>query len=213
MIHAAKPGLTARMTLRRLSALALAVTVLAALGLQFWLNGATPGLEAWPVRAWDLMRYFTILTCGLVAVLMLREALGHPVTATWQATALLSVIMVGVIFQILLAPPAPPQGLAWWPDFAFHAAIPVLTGVWWAVWGQKPLTLSALPRWLLWPIAYCAYALIRGGVEGRYPYFFLDIGQFGAAQVALNVAGLVLVFAAAGLAIWTAARLLPRSAV
>jgi hypothetical protein len=198
---------------RRLFALALALIVLAAISLQFWLNGATPGLEPWGIRAWDLMRYFTILTCGLVAVLMLREAMGRPVSGNWQATALLSIVMVGVIFQILLAPPEPPQGLAWWPDFGFHAAIPVLTLVWWAVWGEKPLSLKALPVWLLWPVAYCTYALIRGGFEGRYPYFFLDIGQFGAMQIAINIAGLVLVFAAAGTVIWTAARYLPRSAV
>jgi hypothetical protein len=201
------------MTLRHVSALAIAVIVFAALGVQFWLNGATPGLEPWSVRVWDLLRYFTILTCGLVALLMLAEAFGRPVSAHWQATALLSIIMVGVIFQIILAPPQPPQGLAWWPDFAFHAAVPVLVTLWWTVWGQRPLTLSALPRWLLWPVAYCAYALVRGLGEGRYPYFFLDIGQFGAAQVALNIAGLVMVFALAGLLIWIAARLLPKSAV
>jgi hypothetical protein len=205
--------MTGRMTLRRLSALALALIALAALGLQFWLSGATPGLEPWTIRAWDLLRYFTILTVGLVAVLMLCEALGRGVSANWQACALLSILMVGVIFQIVLAPPDPLNGLAWWPDFAFHAAIPVLTLLWWSVWGARPLTLKGLPLWLLWPVAYCAYALIRGAVEGRYPYFFLDVGQFGVGQVLLNIAGLVAVFATAGLLIWRAARLLPRSAV
>lgn len=60
-------------------------------------------------------------------------------------------------------------------------------------------------------MAYCLYALVRGAFEGRYPYFFLDIGQFGALRVAVNIAGLVAVFALTGLAIWTTARLLPRS--
>jgi hypothetical protein len=209
---APRPVFSAKMT-RRLAALALAATAFGSLGLQFWLNGAAPGLEPWGTRAWDLLRYFTILTVGLIGVLMLAEAHGHPVSANWQATALVNILMVGLIFQILLAPPEPPKGLAWWADFGFHAAIPILMLVWWVLWGTRPLRLRDLPRWLLWPIAYCAYALIRGGIEGRYPYFFVDVGQFGAAQVALNIVGLVLVFATAGLIIWVVARFLPRSAI
>jgi hypothetical protein len=49
------------MTLRRLSALALALIVVASIGLQFWLNGFKPELAPWATRAWDLLRYFTIL--------------------------------------------------------------------------------------------------------------------------------------------------------
>lgn len=198
---------------RRLAALLIALCVLAALGLQFHLNGATPGLEPWGTRAWDLLRYFTILTCGLVAALMTAEAAGRAVPADWHATAVLNILMVMLVFQILLAPPEPLAGLAWWPDFGFHLAVPILTLLWWLVWGPVPLRLAALPLWLLWPVAYCAYALIRGGAEGRYPYFFLDIGRFGAGQVALNIAGLVLGFATAGLLLWAVARILPRSAV
>jgi hypothetical protein len=165
------------------------------------------------VRVWDLLRYFTILTCGLVGVLMAREAMGRQVAGNWHAAATLSIVMVGIIFQILLAPPESTKGIAWWPDFAFHAAVPVLTAVWWALWAPKPLALAAPPYWLLWPVAYCFYALIRGAVEGGYPYFFLDIGQFGAAQIAINIVGLVLVFALCGLVIWFASRLLLRSTV
>lgn len=198
---------------RRITALFLVLAVLASLALQFWLNGAKPGLEPWGIRTWDLLRYFTILTCSLVAVLMASEASGRPVTGNWHATAVLNILMVMVIFQIVLAPPEPPKGLDWWPDFGFHVAVPILTFLWWLVWGPKPLRLADLPRWLLWPVAFCIYALIRGGIEGKYPYFFLDIGQFGAGQVALNIAGLVLVFATGGLVIWAIARFLPRSAV
>jgi hypothetical protein len=197
------------MTLRRLSALLLAVIVLAALVGQFLLNGAKPGLEPWGIRAWDLMRYFTILTCGLVGILMAQEALGRRIGTNWHTTATLSIIMVGVIYQLLLAPDVPPTGIDWWPDFGFHIAIPVLTAVWWAVWAAKPLALKSLPFWLLWPFGYCLYALIRGVIGGQYPYFFLDIDQFGLAQVALNIIGLVAVFAATGLLLWLASRALP----
>lgn len=212
MIGAAPDAFLPRMTLRRLSALALALIALAALWGQFVLNGAKPGLEPWGARAWDLLRYFTIVTNGLVAALMTREAAGRPVGGNWHATAVLSIAMVGVIYQILLAPPEPLTGADWWPDFAFHAAVPALTVAWWLAWAPKPLALAHLPLWLGWPFGYCLYALTRGSVEGRYPYFFLDIGQFGALRISLNIAGLVAVFAVTGLVVWTAARLSRRSA-
>jgi len=124
--------------------------------------------------------------------------------------AAMNIAMVGVIYQILLAPPEPMTGIDWWPDFGFHVAIPIMTVLWWGVWAPKPLALAALPIWLIWPTAYCGYALVRGGIEGKYPYFFFDIAKFGPAQVAINVAGLVLVFAGAGLVVWVLARILPQ---
>jgi hypothetical protein len=201
------------MTLRRLSALGLLMIVVLTIALQFALNGAKPGLEPWGARAWDLMRYFTILTCTLVALVMLAESLGRKVGRNLHATMVNSIVMVGVIYQVLLAPEEPLTGIDWWPDFGFHIAIPVLTALWWGIWGPKPLALGALPLWLLWPFSYCGYILLRGAVEGRYPYFFIDVAQFGAVQVAINIAGLVLVFALSGLGLWVVARLLPRSAV
>ncbi|OYW53064.1 MAG: hypothetical protein B7Z31_12185 [Rhodobacterales bacterium 12-65-15] len=201
------------MTVKRLSALTIALTVIASRGLQFALNGAKPGLAPWGARTWDLLQFFTILTCGLVAAVMMREAAGKPVSRNWHATIVVNIAMVGVIYQVLLAPPEPLAGLDWWPDFGFHVVIPVLTVLWWGAFGPKPLALSALPLWLIWPTAYCGYALIRGGIEGSYPYFFLDVAKLGALQVAINVAGLVTVFAGAGLVVWLTARLLPRSAV
>jgi hypothetical protein len=196
------------MKIRRLSALALVLIVLAALLGQFALNGLKPELENWGIRLWDLLRYFTILTCGLVGTLMAFEAMGRPVGQNRHATATLSIIMVGVIYQLLLAPPEPLTGIDWWPDFGFHVAIPVLTAVWWIVWAPKDLVLKSLPIWLVWPTGYCLYALIRGAITGQYPYFFFDIGQFGAIQVAINIVGLVTVFAFTGLLLWAASRAL-----
>ena len=82
------------MSIARLTALCLSLIVAAALIGQFILNGKQPDLQNWGLRVWGLMRYFTILTCGLVGVLMTREAFGHRVAANWHATVTLSIIMV-----------------------------------------------------------------------------------------------------------------------
>ena len=194
------------MTTSRLTALCLALIVAAALIGQFILNGALPEVQNWGLRIWGLMRYFTILTNGLVAVVMIRHALGRPVSADLHMTAALAIAMVGVIYQTLLVPPVPLTGAAWWTDFAFHAAVPLLAVLWWWAFAPKPARLASLPRWLLWPLGYCIYILIRGGIEGRYPYFFIDVGQFGLGRVLANVAGFVVVFGVAGVAMWALGR-------
>lgn len=196
--------------MKRLGAAAIAVAAFLALVLQFHLNGSKPGLENWALRGWDLLRFFTILTNLLVIILMSREALGRPAGKHWLATAALNMTMVGIIFQLLLAPPEPLQGLAWLPDFFFHAAVPMLMLVWWILWAPKDLSFRDLPRWLMWPVAYCFYILVRAGFDGNYVYFFLDIKSFGIAAIALNIVGLVFVFAAFGALMIQIARRLNR---
>jgi hypothetical protein len=184
--------------MKRMTAGLIALAVVFALSAQFWLNGSKPGLEGYGARSWDLMRYFTILTNALVGVLMIRIARGAGVRRRWLGTAALNIAMVGIVYQILLAPPEPFTGLNWWSDFLFHAGVPLAMVLWWAVYAAPRALWGDLPWWLLWPVGYCAYILIRAGLDGNYPYFFIDAARFGYGRVALNVLGLVLVFAASG---------------
>ena len=51
------------------------------------------------------------------------------------------------------------------------------------------------------PIAYLVYALVRGAIDGKYPYPFIDVGNLGWLQTALNAGGIALGFIIAGLAL------------
>jgi hypothetical protein len=195
------------MTARRSLALIIALAAIASLMGQFYLNGAKPGLEPWGARAWDLARYFTILTNGLVAFVMVQEAMGWHANRDLHLTAVINITMVCLIYQTLLAPEVPFQGLNWWTDFGFHLGVPVAAFLWWLSFGPREEPLRRLPYWLIWPVVYCIYALIRGAFTGSYPYFFLDIPRFGAGQITLNIVGLVLVFAVAGAVIWGMGRM------
>lgn len=198
------------MTARRLTALLIALVAIAALWGQFVINGSKPGLEHWGWRLWGLMRFFTILTNALVVAQMGLVALRGRVSADLEATACLNIAMVGIIYHTLLAPETPFTGADWYTDFAFHTLVPVLVPLWFAAFGQNDLRLSRLPLWLIWPLVYCIYAMIRGQVTGIYPYFFVDVAQFGLPRILLNIAGLVAVFALAGLMLWVLARALNR---
>ncbi|NHB76176.1 Pr6Pr family membrane protein [Rhodobacter calidifons] len=187
-------------------ATATALVALVALAMQLWIAATAanrpPGMAAW----WWLAGYFTILTNLAVAALMGRIALGSGLSARVQGGLVLSILMVGLVYHALLARLWAPRGLAWWTDQALHSATPLLTLVWWLGFGDRRVGLHDLPVWLGWPALYAVYALLRGAATGFWPYPFLDADRLGWAEVAGNLAGMVLAFAALGLVLIALAR-------
>lgn len=207
MTPAPTPAMTAP---ARLCAALIAVLGLVGLAWQFHLQGDTPDLVPWGARAWHMARYYTHLTNLLLALYLARVALTGISGANGAMTLTLSILMVGIIYRLLLAPAEPLAAPNWYPDFILHVAIPVLMALWWLTFADKTLRLAALPIWLSLPALYCAYALIRGTIAGSYPYFFFDIGRFGVGQVLVYCAGLVAVFALCGLCLWATGRAMSR---
>jgi hypothetical protein len=194
--------------LERIVAFGIAALAMIGLGWQFHINGAT--VPEWGPRAWLMAFYFTNITNLLVAVHMLSVASGRKTAPDFTTSITLSIIMVGIIYRLLLAPEVPKPAPEWYPDFFVHVAVPILTTIWWIIWAPKGLRIRDLPTWLVLPLAYCAYALIRGSMQGSYPYFFFDIGKFGLGAVSGNCIGLVFVFGVCGVALWIIARLIRR---
>jgi hypothetical protein len=61
------------------------------------------------------------------------------------------------------------------------------------------LRVADVPRWLVYPVAYLAYILVRGVVTGLYPYPFIDVGALGYAGALRNALVLVAGFVCVGL--------------
>jgi hypothetical protein len=167
------------------------------------------GIAAGPAQAvWRLSGFFTILTNCWVALAMGWVALGGRLGAVAAAALTLSIVMVGIVYHLLLAALWSPQGLAWWADQGLHSAVPAAVALWW--WRhaeRRGLDLSRLPVLVAWPVAYSAYALLRGATTGWFPYPFLDANALGWGAVAVNVGGLALTFAALGAVLVGLARL------
>jgi hypothetical protein len=53
--------------------------------------------------------------------------------------------------------------------------------------------------WSAYPVAYLAYALIRGRIVGSYPYPFIDVADLGYRRTLLNSLGLLFMFISLGL--------------
>ena len=172
-------------------ALAVLVTLILRAGITMDERGA--GLAD---ALWRMAKFFTIWTntaVGVTAALIAwRGSAGQQV----PAALVLSIAAVGLVYHILLAPEVPLVGLDLIVDHMMHTVLPILWIAYWATLLPKDrLRFARVPLWLAWPLAYCAYGLVRGRIEGDYPYFFLDLGALGPAGVAAWVAALTLAFA------------------
>lgn len=174
-------------TARLLAAIIVLVAV-ASLILQFVVVRAEYGYSV-PHSVWVMARYLTILTTVLVAGTFAAIATAwRPVGARWLAALTLATLLVAVGFHTLLRGVNPIEGLEVWSDFGFHTAGPALVAFYWLSFTPRgQLRLGDLPLFLTWPGIYVSYALTRGGLDGRFPYPFLDPSAIGWSPVLWTV--------------------------
>jgi len=144
--------------------------------------------------------YFTILTNIIVALcftaLLIKQDskrgnfLSQPKVLT--ATAVY-ITVVGIVYNLVLRSVWNPQGLQLIVDELLHSFIPTLFVLYWWIFAPKnELQWKDALRWLLYPLTYFIYILIRGKFSGQYPYPFIDVGNLGYYTVYLN-SGIVFV--------------------
>lgn len=151
--------------------------------------------------AWDMARYFTILTNLLVAVTfaVISRPIRDGLPAAWVAALTFAMVMVGGIYHLLLSHLVSFTGLGWWADHGLHTVGPLAILGWWLIHAPKRrLDYADLPIFVLWPAIYAAYALARGAQDGVYPYPFVDLTTLSRVAVAVNFAGLTVVFLLGG---------------
>jgi hypothetical protein len=161
---------------------------------------------------WIMVRYFTILTNFIVALVSTGLALG------WSAFAkpsllggtTMAIVLVGVVNHLLLRGLLELSGGAKLADTILHYVTPVAVLIFWLLLVPKGnLIRRDPPRWAVYPLVYLAYALVRGTADGKFAYPFLDYTQ-GVAQTAVTVLLILLAFVAGGFALVWADGLLAR---
>jgi hypothetical protein len=183
----------------RIAAALVAFAAWAGLAIQF--NATLNQVESLPATLFVLARYFTVLTNLLVAMTFTAVALGRPVSSFWLGCVTLAIVLVGVVYMLLLRGLLDLSGGARTADALLHNVVPLLTPAYWLLFAPKGRL-----RWrdpLIWsglPIIYLAYALIRGRLEGRYAYPFIDVGALGLGQTLINSLAIGACFVIAGLA-------------
>ncbi len=146
--------------------------------------------------------FFTILTNTLVAIYFTHRAIGQKglrlrlLDAEGMLTAVTGYIfVVGLVYQVALRHIWQPTGLQMVVDELLHTVIPMLVLVYWVLHVERAeLSWKHIPRYLIYPVVYLVYILLRGALSGFYPYPFIDVGALGLTQTLLNAIVLLVVF-------------------
>lgn len=195
--------------MHRLLAIFIALAAWAGLVVQFAATFSQAG--SFMETLWILLRFFTIITNLLVAVTMTGLARGRRVSPFILGGLTLAIIFVGLIYATLLHGLAQLSGLALFADYLLHYVVPVAMAVYWLAFAPKiGLKLRDPLLWSIYPLVYLFYVVVRGSVDGRYPYPFIDVANLGYGRIILNSLMLLVAYLLAGFVLVVVARSLAR---
>lgn len=157
----------------------------------------------------SFLSFFTVLTNTLVVVvlsywLVKRESAAKrvflaPVISSGIAV---SIVVVSLAYNLLLRHLWTPEGFQFIADELLHDVMPVLFLIfWWRCVPKGSLRVKHIAGWVLYPLVYFAYVLLRGHLLGQYQYPFIDVGSLGYPQVLVNAGGILLGFIVIALAV------------
>jgi hypothetical protein len=146
--------------------------------------------------------YFTVITNTLVATVLTCQLTSRESAARrwflqpWVSSGIaVSIAVVSLAYNVLLRHLWDPEGWQWLADELMHDVMPLLFLAWWWMYVPKgTLRWAHIPLWLIYPLVYFAYALLRGHLLAAYPYPFIDVDKLGYPQVLLNAGGLLVGF-------------------
>ncbi|MHB8209187.1 Pr6Pr family membrane protein [Mucilaginibacter sp.] len=121
------------------------------------------------------------------------------------------IIIVSLIYNLVLRQIWNPQGLQKFGDELLHVVMPGLFILFWIFCTSKQNLKWNVGLWLIYPLIYAAYIIIRGTLTGAYPYPFMDAGNLGYVKVFLNTGGLVIVFLSFSLLLVALGKLLAKT--
>ena len=184
--------------MHRLAAALVALAAWAGLAVQFAATFSQTGSLVGTL--WILLRFFTVITNLLVAVTMTRVATGRRISPSLLAGLTLAIIFVGIIYATLLHGLVALSGLALVADVLLHYVVPIAMAVYWLAFAPKiGLAWRDAALWCVYPLAYLFYVVLRGSVDGRYPYPFIDVTTLGYGRIVLNSLMLLVAYLLAGL--------------
>ena len=141
--------------------------------------------------------FFTILTNTLAAIYFTvrateKKAFNRPGTLT---AITVYITIVGLVYQVLLRHIWEPTGLQKVVDELLHTINPLLVILyWWLFEIKQQIKYRQVFSWLIYPLVYLVFILLRGSFSGFYPYPFINVQEIGFAQTLTNAALLLAFF-------------------
>jgi hypothetical protein len=168
-------------------------------------------IERGKFNAVNFFSYFTIETNILVVVTLLLSAVAIAADKSNKFDLLRSattvyILVVGIGFSLLLSGLDGVELTAVpWDNVVLHYIIPVaMLADFLTDRPRRKLAFKKALLWLLFPVMYATYSLVRGGMTGWYPYPFLNPDISGAASVVTTIVSL---FALGIILIWGVGKL------
>lgn len=145
----------------------------------------------------NFFSFFTVLTNTLVVVVLSYALVSRDSTAKrWFLTPAVtsgvaaSIVVVSLAYNLLLRHLWSPTGFQFIADELLHDVMPVLFLIyWWRCVPKGRLRFKHIGAWVIYPLVYFAYVLLRGHLLGQYQYPFIDVATLGYPQVFVNAGG------------------------
>lgn len=160
-------------------------------------------------RPTEYFSYFTITSCLLSGVVLVIAGLGvlrnqaeTKALTLSRLTMAVSMVIVGVIYNALLANAAPDArdvGYAWpvLPNQVIHTYMPIVIFLEWLFTNTGVALKIKSAFWvLIYPLTWLAFSITRGYIQGWWAYWFIDpqygIGTMVTWIIAISVFFIVL---------------------
>ncbi len=159
----------------------------------------------------NFFTYFTNLSNIMISVVFIVSAL-RLITDTKAPTqtdtglrgaAVVYIAFVGIVFNTLLRD-VDLGDLLPWVNIVLHFVLPIAGVVDWLIWPPKNrLPFRIVFLWMIWPAVYSIFSVVRGAIDGVYPYPFFNPEASGGYGGVAALCGLMLVgFFALAVAVW-----------
>lgn len=157
----------------------------------------------------NFFSFFTVLTNTLVVVVLSYAVVDRDSAAKRfflaprvSSAIAVSIVLVSLAYNLLLRHLWKPEGFQFIADELLHDVMPLLFVVyWWRCVPKGTLQCKHIGLWVLYPLVYFAYVLLRGDLLGQYQYPFFDVGTLGYPQVFVNAGGILAGFVLIALAV------------
>ncbi|MFD6354014.1 Pr6Pr family membrane protein [Nocardia tengchongensis] len=162
----------------------------------------------------NFFSYFTIQSNILGLIVLVVGGLKDPAGRRWQVlrgAATLYLTITLIIYAVLLAD-IDVQLTERWINDTLHRVIPiVLIADWLLVAAALKPTVKLILGWLIYPLAYGAYTLVRGPFADWYPYPFIDPREQGYGALTIGLVVMAVVFAILGVIVAALNGLVPKA--
>jgi hypothetical protein len=150
-----------------------------------------------------------VLIVGAVYLIQHREP--TPREESIRGASVLAIVIVGVVYFLLLRNEEL-GGLLGWVNIVVHAITPIAVLADWVLLPPKAkLGMAQVATWLIYPLVFLLYTLIRGPIAKFYPYPFLNPANGGYGTVAVYSVAIFVIFLVFGALLTWIGNRLPRN--